>query len=101
VSVSNRSSSLFLNTIRTGSSIHACLSVLNALLYFSVQLKGFSFFVSSISSIAIFKKFFMNCQLKLANPIKACTSLTVVGVGYSLTTLIFSGLILTPSLLTI
>jgi hypothetical protein len=43
----------------------------------------------------------MNCWLKLANLIKACTSLTVVGVGYSLTTLIFSRLILTPSLLTI
>jgi hypothetical protein len=57
--------------------------------------------VSSVSGIAIFKKFFMNCWLKLANLIKACTSLTVVGVGYSLTTLIFSGLILTLSLLTI
>jgi hypothetical protein len=36
VSVSNRSSSLFLNATRTGGLIHACLSVLNALLYFLV-----------------------------------------------------------------
>jgi hypothetical protein len=57
--------------------------------------------VSSVSGIAIFKKFFMNCWLKLVNLIKACTSLTVVSVGYSLTTLIFSRLILTLSLLTI
>jgi hypothetical protein len=57
--------------------------------------------VSSVSGIAIFEKFFMNCWLKLANLMKACTSLTVVGVGYSLMTLIFSGLILTLSLLTI
>jgi hypothetical protein len=57
--------------------------------------------VSSVSGIAILEKFLMNCWLKLANLMKACTSLTVVGVGYSLMTLIFSGLILTLSLLTI
>jgi hypothetical protein len=81
--------------------IYAYLSVSNTLSYFLVQLKGFSFFISSVSSIAIFKKSLINYQLKLANLIKACTSLTIVGVGYSLTTLIFSGLILTLSLPTI
>jgi hypothetical protein len=54
--------------------------------------------VSSVSGIAILEKFFINYWLKLVNLMKACTSLTVVGVGYSLTTLIFSGLILTLSL---
>jgi hypothetical protein len=79
--VSNCSSSPLRNVTRTSGLIHACLSVLNALLCVSVYIKGISFLVSSVSGIAIFEKFCMNCWLKLMKLIKACTSLTIVGVG--------------------
>jgi hypothetical protein len=55
--VSNRRGSPLRNVIRTGGLIHACLSVLNALSCFLVYLKAFSFFVRSVSGIAIFEKF--------------------------------------------
>ena len=38
----------------------------------------------------------MNCQLKLAKPRKACTSLTVVGCGQSQIAVILLGSILIP-----
>jgi hypothetical protein len=80
-SVLNRSSSLLLNTTRTGGSMHAFLSVSNASSCFSVYLKGVSFFISAVSGIAIFEKFCMNCLLKLINPKKACISFIVFGVS--------------------
>jgi hypothetical protein len=80
-SVSNRSSSLLLNATRTGGLIHAFLSVLNTSSYFLVYLKGVSFFVSTISSITIFKKFYINYLLKLINPKKACISFIVFSIS--------------------
>jgi hypothetical protein len=76
--------------------MQASFRALNASSALSVYLKAFSFLVSSVSGMAILEKFWINYQLKLTKLIKAYTSFTVVGVGQSLTTLIFSGLILTP-----
>jgi hypothetical protein len=76
--------------------MQASFSALNASSALSVYLKAFSFLVSSVSGMAILEKFWMNYQLKLTKLMKACTSFTVVSVGQSLMTLIFSGLILTP-----
>jgi hypothetical protein len=57
VSVLNRRGSLLQNVTRISSLIHACLSVSNALSCLSVHLKAFSFFIKSVSGIAIFEKF--------------------------------------------
>jgi hypothetical protein len=61
--------------------MQASMSFQKALSALSVHLKAFSFFVSSVSGIAIFKKSLMNYRLKLTNPIKAYISLTVVSVS--------------------
>jgi hypothetical protein len=86
--------------MRIGSNIHASLSVWNACSCVIVYLKGISFFVSSMSGIATFKKFGINYQLKFTNPINDYISLIFFGVSYSLITLILLGLILTPCFLT-
>jgi hypothetical protein len=99
--VSNYNSSLFQKETRIGSIIYAYLSVWNAYSYVIVYLKYSSFFISSISSIATFKKFRMNYRLKFTNPINDCISLIFSSIGYSLITLILLGLILTPCFLTI
>ena len=54
-----------------------------------------SFLVSLVSRIAILEKSLINCQLKFRNSRKNCISLTILGVSYSLTTLIFSLLMYT------
>jgi hypothetical protein len=61
--------------------MQASFSALNASSALSVYLKAFSFLVSSVSSIAILEKFWMNCWLKLTKLMKAYTSFTVVGIG--------------------
>jgi hypothetical protein len=94
--VSNCNSSLFRKETRIGSIIYACLSIWNACSYVVVHLKYSSFFVSSISSIATFKKFRMNCRLKFTNSINDYISLTFSSISYSLITWILLGLILTP-----
>ena len=69
---------------------------LASLLYLNVV----SFLVSLVSRIAILEKSLINYQLKFRNPKKNYISLTVLGVSYSLTTLIFSSLmrtLLTPT----
>ena len=60
-----------------------------------LHLNGVSFLVSLVSGIAILEKSLMNYWLKFRNPKKDCISLTVLGVGHSLTTLIFSSLMRT------
>jgi hypothetical protein len=95
-SVLNRNGSPLRKETRIGSNTHASLSVWNAYSCVVVYLKGVSFFVSSISGIATFEKFGMNYRLKFTNPMNNCISLIFFSVGYSLTTLILSGLILTP-----
>jgi hypothetical protein len=80
-SILNYSSSLLLNTTRTKGLIYAFLSVLNTLSYFLVYLKSISFFISTISSIIIFKKFYINYLLKLINLKKACISFIVFSVS--------------------
>jgi hypothetical protein len=72
---------------RIGSNTYASLSIWNACSCVVVYLKGVSFFVSSVSGIATFKKFGMNYQLKFTNPMNDCISLTFFGIGYSLITL--------------
>jgi hypothetical protein len=57
--------------------MYAFLSVLNTSSYFLVYLKGISFFISTISSIIIFKKFYINYLLKLINSKKAYISFIV------------------------
>jgi hypothetical protein len=99
--VSNYNSSLLRKETRIGSDIYASLSVWNACSYIIVYLKGVSFFMSSISSIATFEKFGMNYRLKFTNPINDCISLIFFSVSYSLTTLILLELILTLCFLTI
>jgi hypothetical protein len=94
--VSNRNSSLLRKEMRIGSNIYASLSVWNACFCVVVYLKGVSFFVSSMSGIATFKKFGINYRLKFTNPINDYISLIFFGVSYSLITLILLGLILTP-----
>jgi hypothetical protein len=59
-SVLNCNSSPLRKETRIGSDIYASLSVWNAYSYIVVYLKGVSFFVSSISSIATFEKFGIN-----------------------------------------
>jgi hypothetical protein len=61
--------------------MQASFSALNALSALSIYLKAFFFLVSSVSSIVILEKFWINCWLKLTKLIKAYTSFTVVGVG--------------------
>ena len=60
-----------------------------------LYLNRVSFLISLVSRIAILEKSLINCRLKFRNPRKDCISLTVLGVSYSLTTLIFSSLIRT------
>ena len=62
-----------------------------------LQTKGVSFYVSLVRGIAILEQSLINCQLKFRNPRKDCISFTFLGCGYSLTTLILSSLICTPS----
>ena len=65
-----------------------------------VYLNKISFLISLVSRIAILKKFLINYQLKFRNSKKNYIFLTILGVSYSLTTLIFSSLIrtlLTPT----
>jgi hypothetical protein len=100
-SVSNCNGSLLRKETRIGGDIYASLSVWNACSCVVVYLKGVSFFVSSVSGMATFEKFGMNCRLKFINPMNDCMSLIFFGVGYSLITLILLGLILTPCFLTV
>jgi hypothetical protein len=81
-------------------SMLALLSFWKASLASLLYLNEVSFLVSLVSGMAILEKFLMNCRLKFRNPRKDCISLTVLGVGHSLTTLIFSSLmrtLLTPT----
>ena len=52
-----------------------------------------SLVVSRVRGRAFFKNSVINHLLKFKNPKNACTSLTVIGVGYSCMSLILSWLI--------
>ena len=96
-SVLKRSGCPAWNMRKHGGSMLAFLSRWKASSASLLHSNGVSFLVSLVSGMAILEKSLMNCRLKFRNPRKDCISLTVLGVGYSLTTLIFSSLMRTPS----
>jgi hypothetical protein len=59
-SISNLSGSLLLKDTKTGGSTQASLRILKALSCSLFQLNRFSFFISSVSGIAILEKFCIN-----------------------------------------
>ena len=73
----------------------AFLSVQKASLASLLYTKVVSFRVSLVRGIAILEQILINYQLKFRNFRKDSISLTKVSCGYSLTSLIFSSLILT------
>ena len=100
VLVLKRSSYPAQNIQKYSSSMLTFLSCQKASLASLLYLNRVSFLISLVSRIAILEKFLINYQLKFRNSKKNCIFLTILGVSYFLTTLIFSSLIrtlLTPT----